>query len=77
MFCFVYSQHHEDQLEVVIWVKGPFKKRFMPKNQYFDIFTKKVPMNSQAFEGIRICDKNNLSTRTHHLNNTKIRSNQF
>ena len=36
------------------------------------LFTKKVPMNSQVFPGIQICDKNNLSTRAQRLNNTKI-----
>ena len=46
----------------------------MPKIQYFDIFHKK---SAYEFPGIRICDKNNISTRTHHLNNTKILSNQF
>ena len=28
LFCFVYLQHHKDQLEVVIWVKGLLKKGF-------------------------------------------------
>ena len=72
MFCLVCLQHHKDQLEVVIWVKDNFKKGLCQKINIFAFFTQKVPLNSQAFLGIRICDKNNLSTRAHHLNNTKI-----
>ena len=40
----------------------------MPKINILTCFTNKVSMNSKAFPGIRICDKNNLSTRAHHLN---------
>ena len=72
MFCAVYLQHHKDQLEVVIWVKDHFKKGLCQKINILAFFTKKAPLNSQAFPGIRICDKNNLSTLAHHLNNTKI-----
>ena len=72
MFCLVYLQHHKDQLEVVIWVKDHFKKGLCQKIYILAFFTKKVPLNSQAFLGIRICVKNNLSTRAHHLNNTKF-----
>ena len=46
----------------------------MSKNQYFGIFHQK---GAFEFPGIRICDKNNLSTPAHHLNNTKILSYQF
>ena len=67
MFCLVYLQHHKDQLEVVMWVKDHFKKGLC-----FGIFHKKVPLDSQTFLGIRSCDKNNLSTRAHHLNIIKI-----
>ena len=77
MFCAVYLQHHKDQLEVFIWVKNRFKKFLCQKINILAFFTKNVPLNSQAFLGIRICDKNNLSTRAHHLNNTKIWRNQF
>ena len=72
MFCAVYLQHHKDQLEVVIGVKDHFKKGLWQIIKIFAFFTKKAPLNSQAFPGIRICDKNNLSTPAHHLNNTKI-----
>ena len=72
MFFAVYLQHHKDQLEVVIWVKDHFKKGLWQIIKIFAFFTKKAPLNSQAFPGIRICDKNNLSTPAHHLNNTKI-----
>ena len=71
MFCLVYLQHHKDQLEVVIWVKDHLKKGLCQKINILAVFTKKVPLNSHAFLGIRICDKNYLSTRAHHLNNTK------
>ena len=73
-FSFVYLQHHKDQLEVVVWVKCRFKKASCKKKKKkkMTFFSKKVFINSQAFPGIRICDKNNLSTRAHHLNNTKI-----
>ena len=61
MFCLVYLQHYKDQLEVVIWVKDHFKKGLCQQINVFGIFhQKKVPLNSQAFLGIRICDKNNL-----------------
>ena len=40
----------------------------MSKSILGHFFTKKEPMNSQEFPAIRIRDKNNLSTRTHHLN---------
>ena len=72
MFCLVYLQHHKDQLEVVIWVKDHFKIGVCQINNVLAFFTKKVPLNSQTFLGIRSCDKNNLSTRAHHLNITKI-----
>ena len=72
MFCAVYLQHHKDKLEVFIWVKNRFKKFLCQKINILAFFTKNVPLNSQAFLGIRIYDKNNLSTRAHHLNNTKI-----
>ena len=72
MFCEVYLQHHKDQLDVVIWVKGLFKKGSCQNINILTFFTKKVPINLQAFPGIRICDKNNFSTRAHHLNNTNI-----
>ena len=72
MFCVVYLQHHKDQLEVVIWVKDNFKKGLCQKINILVFFTKKVPLNSQAFLGIGICDKINLSTQAHHLNNTEI-----
>ena len=66
MFCLVYLQHHKDQLEVVIWVKDHFKKCLCQKINILAFFTKTVPLNSQAFLDIRICDKNNLSTQAHH-----------
>ena len=72
MFCAVYLQPHKDQLEVVIWEKDHLKKGLCQKIKFLAFFTKKVPLNSKAFPGIRICEKNNLSTRAHHLNNTKI-----
>ena len=65
MFCLVYLQHHKDQLEVVIWVKDHFKKGLCQKINFLTFFTKKVPFNTQAFLGIRICDK--IIFR-HHLN---------
>ena len=77
MFCLDYLQHHKDQLEVVICLKDHFKKGLCQKINILAFFTKKVSLNSKAFLGIRICDKNNLSTRAHHLNNSKIWSNQF
>ena len=72
MVCLFNLQHHKDQLEVVIWVKDHFKKVLCQKINSFAFFIIKVPLNSQAFLGIRICDINDLSTREHHLNNTKI-----
>ena len=77
MFCAVYLQHHKDQLEVFIWVKNRFKKFLCQKINILAFFTQNVPLNSQAFLGIRICDKNNLSTWLHHLNNTKIEEISF
>ena len=58
-------------MEIVDWVKGLFKKGLCQKINILTILTTKVPMNSMAFISIRICDKNNLSTRAH-LNNNKI-----
>ena len=72
MFCLFYLQHHKDQLKVVIRVKDHFKKDLCQKINILAFFTKKLPLNSQVFLGNRICDKNNLSTGAHHLNNTKI-----
>ena len=72
MFCLLYLQQHKDQLEVVIWVKDHFKKGLCQKINILAFFTKIVPLNSKAFLSIRIGDKNNLSTRVHHLNNTKL-----
>ena len=50
MFCLVYLQHHKDQLEVVIWVKDHLRKVYAKKINILAFFTKKVPLNSQAFE---------------------------
>ena len=49
MFCLVYVQHLKDELEVVIWVKDHFKKGLCKKINILAFFTKKVPLNSQAF----------------------------
>ena len=57
MFCAVYLQHHKGQLEVFIWVKNRFKNFLCKKINILVFFTKNVPLNSQAFLGIRICDK--------------------
>ena len=73
----VYLQHHKDQLEVFIWVKNSFKKFLCQKINILAFFTKNVPMNSQAFLGKRICDKNNLSTRAHHLITLKFEEISF
>ena len=59
-------------MEIVDWVKGLFKKGLCQKINTLTVLTTNVPMNSMAFLSIRICDKNNLSTRAHHLNNNKI-----
>ena len=32
MFCFVYLQHHKDQMEIVIGIKGLFRKGLYPKS---------------------------------------------
>ena len=58
-------------MEIFVWVKGLFKKGLCQKINILTVESKKVPLNSMAFLSIRICDKNNLSTRAHHLNNNK------
>ena len=68
MCCLVYLQHWKLLSGQKIILRKVYAKKF----NILPILTKKVPLNSQAFLGIRICDKNKLSTRAHHLNNTKI-----
>ena len=42
---------------IVIWVQGLFKIGYAKKIDSLTLFTKKVPVNSQALQGILICDK--------------------